>query len=300
MCAWAPVAGQGVAAQQERAQSPKQSLILPLLFTELHLSVVDKNGNPVDALRPESFHVKEDGLEQKVIYLKHDDEPISIGIVIDRNGRMTDTVRSENEAAIRFLKASNPEDEFFLIDFNQHVELVTDTDTLNARLAERSAAGGTALLDAVYLGLTQMGRAHNRRKILVIVSDGKENKGRYKESEVVEFARQTDIQINGLEAFRLPGYGKTEEEQQWPDILGGLCRAGGGQMVRVTNPDGLSAAATKMAENLRAQYVIRYYPSNGKRDGRWRTLKVKVDVPTELYPAQVFTRNGYYGPIPVH
>jgi Ca-activated chloride channel family protein len=297
VCAWTPAAGQISSTQQEQTQSAKAPTVLPLLplfEVALQVTVLDKNGKPVEGLTWRSFHVKEDGVEQKLDYLKRDDGPISIGLVIDRSGSMANKSRFVNEAAVRLLQASNPKDEFFLIGFNQHVELVTDATTLNARLHDESGAGKTALLDAIYLGLSEMKNAHNERKTLVIFSDGEENDSRYTNREVLEFAKESDVQINAFGFFDYTPRVTTEMERDGPNNLEALCHASGGEIMRVASLDSLSGLAAKMARNLRAQYVLGYSPSNLRHDKKWHKIEVTVDVPRELQPVHITTRNGYY------
>jgi Ca-activated chloride channel family protein len=295
VCAWTPAVGQNPPTTQSEAQTARPGGLVAVVV--ISVAVLDKHGNPIEGLTRQSFHVKDDGIEQRLVSLNRDDVPISIGLVIDRSGSMADKSQFVNEAAIRFLQTSNPKDEFFLIGFNQHVELITDAATLNARLHDKSASGKTALLDAIYLGLSEMKNAHNDRKALIIFSDGGENSSRYKEKEVLEYAKESDVQINAFEIFDPQGRARTEEERDRPTTLSELCEASGGEIMVVQSLSSLSGQAARMSANLRAHCFIAYSPSRLGNDKKWHKIEVSVDVPRELRPARVIARSGYYSAV---
>src|SRR5450631_2574098 len=159
---------------------------VPLILTPVR--VTNALGTSVTDLRQENFRIFEDGVEQAVTHFAKEDAPVSIGLVFDSSGSMHTKIRKSAEAAAVFFKIANPEDEFFLVEFNDRPKLsvpfTRDSDEIYKRIAHVRAAGRTSLLDAIHLSLAQMKQAHNLRKAIVIFSDGGDNRSRYTEREV--------------------------------------------------------------------------------------------------------------------
>jgi len=261
----------------------------------LHVTVLDRHGNPIEGLPSQAFHVLEDGVEQRLNFLKQDDSPSSIGLVIDRSGSMSNTARAVNDAVLQFIKTTYVRDEFFLVDFNEHVEMISDAETLRARLNETTTRGRTALLDALYLGISQMRNAHNATRILVVITDGKDNDSRYTTAEVRSILKETDVQVYAAVITEPLGMiGPRVGPNEVVDMKG-LCSLNGGEAFLVQDLKDLPSVLATISADLRKQYLTGYYSANGARNGKWRSLKIKVDVPPELRPARVFARSGYYG-----
>jgi Ca-activated chloride channel family protein len=266
----------------------------------VNATVTDPYNRLVTGLEKENFQVYEDGVEQEVAYYSSEDVPISIGVIFDMSGSMSDKVNKARQAAVQFFKTANPQDEFFLVSFNEHAELTSrftsSVEDLQSRMMYTSARGRTALLDAVYLGLSQMKGAHNSKKALLIISDGGDNHSRYNVTDVRNFVKEADVQIYSMGLFEGFGNAATPEERDGPALLEELCDLTGGRMFRVEGLDDLPDVATKIGLELRNQYVLGYKPSNKMVDGRWRKIKVKVHPPRGLPPLNVFARTGYFGP----
>jgi Ca-activated chloride channel family protein len=253
----------------------------------------------VTGLDKEDFQVFEDGVPQEVAYYSSEDIPVSIGVIFDMSGSMSDKVNKARQSAVQFFKTANPQDEFFLVSFNERAELTsrftTSVEDLQSRLMYTAARGRTALLDGVYLGLSQMKGAHNSKKALLIISDGGDNHSRYSVNDVKNFVKEADVQIYSMGIFEAGG-GATQEELEGPSLLTEMCDLTGGRLFRVNSLDELPDVATKIGMELRNQYVLGYKPSNKTTDGHWRKIKVKVHPPRGLPPLNVFARTGYFGP----
>src|SRR6202167_50355 len=171
-----------VASQQEA--KPK-ALKTETELTLVNVSVTDPMDRIVTGLEQENFRVYEDGVEQEVVHFSSQDIPVSIGVIFDMSGSMGDKIHKARLAARQFFRTSNPQDEFFLVDFNDRAQLISpftaSVDDLQNRLMFTNAHGLTALLDGIYLGLSQMKGAHNTKKALLIISDGGDNHSRYSE-----------------------------------------------------------------------------------------------------------------------
>lgn len=268
-------------------------------LTLVGASVTDPLGRLVTGLERENFRVFENGVEQEVLTFSSQDVPVSIGVIFDMSGSMADKIDKSREAAVQFFRTANPQDEFFLVDFNDRAQLVSEftssVDDLQNRLLYTSAHGLTALYDGVYLGLSQMRGAHNARKALLIISDGGDNHSRYSENEIRKFVREADVQIYAIGLFE-PDGGPTPEERNGPSLLEDLTEMTGGREFTVNNLNELPDIATKISMELRNQYVLGYHSSNGAHDGTWRKIKVKLRPPKGLPPLTVFSKSGYFAP----
>ena len=265
-------------------------------------TVTDPYGRLVTGLDQENFQVYENGQEQEIMRFAEEDVPISIGVIFDLSGSMSDKIAKSRMAAVQFFKTANPADEFFLVDFNDRAELATpfthSISELQNRLLFSGARGSTALLDAVYLGMTEMKGAHNARKALLIISDGGDNHSRYDEADVKRFVRESDTQIYAIGLYDPVGDRATPEEQNGPGMLRDLTDMTGGRTFNVGEQslDDLPDIASKISMELRNQYVLGYKPSDKTTDGKWRKIKVKLRPPRGLPPLTVYARNGYYAP----
>ena len=268
-------------------------------MTLVNVTVTDPYGRLVTGLEQNNFRVFEDGLEQEVVRFSSEDVPISIGVIFDMSGSMSDKIEKSRLAAVQFFKTANPQDEFFLINFNDRAQLVspfTDSvDELQNRLMYTSAHGMTALLDGVYLGLSQMKGAHNAKKALLIISDGGDNHSRYSETDIRKYVQEADVQIYAIGLYESDG-GYTPEEIAGPGLLNDTTQMTGGRTFVVHSLTDLPDIATKISMELRNQYVVGYRPSNTARDGKWRKIKVKLRPPRGLPPLTVYARSGYYAP----
>ena len=285
-------------ADDQSAPQPKV-LRTDTELTLVNVSVTDPLDRIVTGLEQENFRVFEDNTEQEVVQFMSQDIPVSIGVIFDMSGSMADKIQKSRLAAGQFFRTSNPQDEFFLVNFNDRAQLMsqfTDSvDDIQSRLMFTNAHGLTALLDGIYLGLSEMKGAHNTKKALLIISDGGDNHSRYSDVDIRKYSQEADVQIYAIGLFE-PGGGPTPEERGGPELLNKLSEMSGGRMFTVRNLNELPDIATKISMELRNQYVIGYRPSNHNRDGKWRKIKVKLVPPKGLPPLTVYSRTGYYAP----
>jgi Ca-activated chloride channel family protein len=265
----------------------------------VNVTVTDPYNRVVTGLGPDNFRIFEDKVEQEVVNFSSEDVPASIGVILDLSGSMADKLGRAKEATLQFLKAANPQDEFFLIGFNDRVQLLNrftdDVETLQARMLTISAKGATALLDAIYLGLTQMKDAHYSRRALLIISDGGDNHSRYSERDIKRLVREADTQLYSIGIFSPMRYGaRTPEELNGPSLLTEITELTGGRAFAADDPNELFDIATKIGQELRNQYVLAYRPSNKEHNARWRKIKIKLHVPKGLPPLNVYAKTGYY------
>ena len=267
----------------------------------VNVTVTDPYDRIVTGLEQSNFEVYDEKVEQKIEAFSTEDAPISVGLVFDSSGSMSDKIQKSKEAALQFFKTSNPQDEFMLIDFNERPNLLASFtskfENIEDRLLFLKSGGKTSLLDAIYLGLSEMKKATTNRKALLLISDGGDNHSRYTERDIRMAMKESDVQLYSVGIFEpLASRARTPEEAGGPALLSELSELSGGRLFSVENADELPDIAEKISIELRNQYVIGYKPSNLVRDGRWRRIRVKLNPPRGLPPLQVYARTGYYAP----
>jgi Ca-activated chloride channel homolog len=267
----------------------------------VNVTVTDPYNRLVTGLEPDNFRVFEDSTEQEVVSFSSEDVPISIGVIFDLSGSMSNKIAKAREAAIQFFKTANPADEFFMVSFNERAELTSaftnSVEDLQSRMLTTSPKGRTALLDAIYLGLSQMRGARNAKRALLILSDGGDNHSRYNESDIKRLVKEADTQLYAIGIFDpLGNRNRTPEELNGPSLLTDITDMTGGRVFSVERLEDLPDIATKIGMELRNQYVLGYHPSNKAHDARWRKIKVKLRAPKGLPPLNVFAKTGYYAP----
>ena len=267
----------------------------------INVTVTDPLNRFVTGLEREHFRLFEDKAEQKLSHFASEDAPLSVGLVFDASGSMGSKLQKSRLAAAQFFKTANPEDEFFLVQFNDRPELIqtftTNAEEIQNRLTFTQAKGRTALLDGVYLALNHMKKAHNTRRAILILSDGGDNSSRYTESEIKNLVREADVQIYAIGIYEpVSSRGRTAEELSGPGLLSEIAEQTGGRHFPVENLNELPDIAAKIGMELRNQYVLGYTPSNQDRDGKYRRVQVKLVQPRGLPQLRAFWRQGYYAP----
>ena len=280
---------------------PATGLHMDVDLALINVTVTDPYNRLVTGLDPDNFRVYEDNIEQEVVTFSSEDVPISIGVIFDFSGSMANKIGKAREAALQFFKTANPQDEFFLVSFNERAELTSaftnSIEDLQSRMMLTAPKGRTALLDAIYLGLSQMRGAHNGKRALLILSDGGDNHSRYNESDIKRLVKEADTQLYAIGIFDPLGYrNRTPEELNGPSLLGEVTEMTGGRVFAVENLNELPDIASKIGMELRNQYVLGYRPSNKAHDARWRKIKIKLRAPKGLPPLNVYSKTGYYAP----
>jgi Ca-activated chloride channel family protein len=258
-------------------------------------------GQLVTGLEKEHFELSEDKVPQEIATFGSEDVPLSIGVVFDCSGSMGNKLDRSRQAMAQFLRTANPEDEFFLVQFNDRPELTVPftphTEDIQSRLTWVQSKGRTALLDGVAMAMNEMKKAKNGRKALLIVSDGGDNSSRFTESEVRNWVREGDVQIYAIGIFEpLGSRGRTPEEMTGPGLLSDLAEQTGGRHFAVENLADLPDIAAKIGLELRNQYVLGYSPKNAAKDGKYRKVEVKLVKIKDLPPLRARYRPGYVAP----
>lgn len=262
------------------------------------VTITDPMNRLVTGLEKDNFQVWEGDTRQEIRHFSSEDSPISLGVIFDMSGSMSDKIEKSREAVVEFFKTANPQDEFFMVTFADKPELLSDftksVEDIQSKLIYTVPKGKTALLDAIYLGLNRMKKAEHQKKALLIISDGGDNNSRYTENEIKSMVREADVQIYAIGIFDVTP--RTEEERAGPVLLSDVTDVTGGRTFTLDNVNELADVASKIGIELRNQYVIGYRPKNPAHDGKWRKIKVKLLPPKGLPPLHVFAKTGYYAP----
>jgi len=266
------------------------------------VTVCDPNNRPVTGLEKEHFKVFDDKVEQTITHFAMDDEPVAVGLVFDISGSMGPKLQKARLAASAFFRTANPDDEFFLVEFNDQpkmeVGLTRDVQDIQNHLTFAQSKGRTALLDAIFLAMHELKKSVKNRKALLIISDGGDNSSRYSEAEVRNLVREADVLIYAIGVFEPYGSrSRTPEESSGPGLLNDLCEQTGGRHLPA-DANELPDIAAKIGVELRNRYVLGFLPTNKTRDGRYHTLQVKVITPKglNLPVLKPYFRRGYYAP----
>jgi Ca-activated chloride channel family protein len=264
------------------------------------VSVCDPMNRPVTGLEKEHFKVFDDKVEQNITHFAMDDEPVAVGLVFDISGSMGPKLRRSRQAAAEFFRTANPDDEFFLVEFNDQpkmvVPLTRQTEEIQNQLTFAQSKGRTALLDAIMLSLHEMKNSQKKRKALLIISDGGDNSSRYTETEVRNMVRESDTLIYAIGVYEPFGSrSRTPEESSGPGLLNDLAEQTGGRSFPADTAE-LPDIAAKIGIELRNRYVLGYSPTDKQRDGRYHRVQVKMVPPHGLPPLKAFWRTGYYAP----
>jgi Ca-activated chloride channel homolog len=258
------------------------------------VSITDYSNRCVTGLEQEHFKIYEDKVEQKASYFSIESAPVSVGIIFDVSSSMKDNgnIRKAKKAIVRFLQTGNPEDEYFLVTFNQKTTLVqsftSQSSSLQNEAALQKPGGRTALYDAVYMGLDQIKEARNDKKALILVTDGEDNSSRYSLSEVREFAKESDVQIYAIGQEGNLNYGHSE--------IANIVGLTGGRFFFPQNFNKLDYYIDLIHSELRNQYLLGYTPTNKAHDGKWRRIRIQLDAPKGLPKLIIHAKEGYYAP----
>ncbi len=289
-------------AGRPAAQIQVQQVPAPLFKSEsnlvvLHVNVFDGRSDAVPDLPQSAFLVIEDGNPQEVTFFSRADVPVAVGLVIDNSSSMISRHQMVVSGTTAFADSSHSEDQVFTIIFNEHVQFglpptvkFTTNQTLVRSTLLRFPAGGlTALHDAVIAGLEQLQEATHQKRVLIVLSDGKDNASQHSEDDMLQRAARSDALIYTVSTARL---GSSSSN---PKLLRKLAEASGGVAFFPRNQDQVIEGFKEIAANIRRGYSLGYTPTNTSHDGRYRRIKVMVRVPgrTNL---RVVARDGYLAP----
>lgn len=313
LSAWNPTADSGqnpapAAPPQTSEPRPREyTIAVDVNLVVLHATVVDAKGRMVNGLRKENFALFEDNVAQKLSVFSQADIPVTAGIVIDDSGSMRDKRAAVNAAALTFVKTSNPHDQTFVVNFNDNYyldtpgEFASNIEELKSALDKIDSRGGTAMRDAVYASLDHMKLARRDKKVILLITDGEDNGSRYTMEELIGYLQKGNTLVyaigilgetepDGL--FKVKGGGARRARK----VLEQLAEVSGGEAYFPKSLDEVESVCVQIARDIRNQYTLAYYPTNAKKDGTFRSVRISATPLKGGNRLVVRARPGYYAP----
>ena len=258
-------------------------------------TVNDQFNHPITGLEKENFRIFDDKVEQTITSFLNEDEPIALGFIFDTSGSMQGLLPQGRAAAAELLRFADPQDEFFLIEFDTRPRLVipltSNSIPIGLEVMNTKTEGSTAMFDAIFMGIHEMRKSRKGKKALVLISDGGDNHSRYTPDEVNTVVKESDVLIYtvaigaGHDADSTFGLGRMRK----------ISELSGAHMFE-EGPSGLQETAQKIAIELRNRYVIGYAPKEMARDGRYHKIQLRLSPPRGLPKLFAHWRTGYYAP----
>jgi len=278
---------------EPRAAVPS-SLFAKTELVVLPVSVTDISGHFIAGLRVQDFRVYEDGRLQQVTAFQEGDAPVTVGLIVDHSRSMGPKLPEVAAAVSAFAQSSNPQDEMFVVDFNDDVSVellngkpfTNNAQELAKAVSAVSARGRTALYDAVAEGLLHLQLGHWEKKALIIVSDGGDNASHQKYSQVLALAQRSQVVIYSV------GLVDADEEED-PGVLRGLSKHTGGIAFFPMSLESVADISKRIARDLREQYMLGFAPEKTDTPDSFRQIRVKVAAPGHG-KLNVRTRSGYF------
>jgi Ca-activated chloride channel homolog len=290
-----------IAGAPQAEPSPDVNLRVNTTLVVIPVTVTDAANRFVLGLAKQNFSIFEDGVRQNISQFAAEDAPLSIGLLVDVSGSMGVKLGRSRQAVSEVLKVLNEHDKAFLIEFSDRAEMMVpftrNFGEIEDKLSSAEPQGLTALLDSVGMALTEMKKARNPRKALLVISDGGDNNSRYTSQEIEELVRKADVQVYAMGVFEpFSNLGLSEPELSGPRLLAEVAEQTGGRAFPARSFGALPLVARKIAIELRNQYVLAYSPSKHERDGKYRKVEVTVRPPEGLTDLKARWRLGYYAP----
>jgi Ca-activated chloride channel homolog len=283
------------AINTEQEQPPSSFQIsVDVNLVVLQATVSDRRGRFVPDLEQKDFEIYEDGVKQTIRLFRHEDVAVTVGLVIDHSGSMRPKLAEVVAAAHTFVQASNPQDQLFVVDFNDHVEIpmtrgtpfISLPEDLEHAILKIPAIGMTKLYDAVFRAQVELQAGKPEKKVLMVISDGGDNASSHTLAEVVKNAESSPAQIYTVGIF------DEYDTDKNVDVLRRLARFTGGEAFFPARLEQTVEICRQIAHDIRNQYTLGYVSTNTAQTGAVRNLRVVASVPGHG-KLPVRTRSGY-------
>jgi Ca-activated chloride channel family protein len=291
------------AVEQQKGDDVERGIIIETNIVQLDVFVTDSSAVPVNNLAKENFAVYEDRVKQEVESVERTEVPLSFGLVVDTSGSMRSKLQTVTDAGLSLIRTMQKDDEGFVAQFKAEPELVQDFTRdrreLEDAMGELFTSSGTALLDAIIATADYaQEKAKNRRRAIIVITDGVEKNSAVKEKEVLEAIKEDEVQIylvgfvDEEDSSAASLFGKSGSKKA-KELLQRIADDSGGRAFFPKDISEMGEIAKQIAKDLRTQYVVSYYPNNPNNDGKFRA--VKVDATSKDNRRLIArTRQGYY------
>lgn len=285
---------QGGALPPGQDEQPAISLSVELVV--LHPIVKDRKRNAVSGLAETDFKVYEDGVIQQIETFSQTDIPVTVGLVVDNSGTMRSKQREVITAGLAFARSCKPEDELFVVNFNEHVSFGLPAKTLfTNQVTQLEAAfnhittGKTALYDAIGAALEHLKKGSRDKRVLIVISDGGDNASKLTLPQILTMVKQSDAILYTIGLF------DEGDPDRNPGVLKQLATVTGGEVFLPKLVNEIGPICQQISNDFRNQYTIAYTSQNSKQDGSYRVIKVTATAASHGHMA-VRARTGYYAP----
>jgi VWFA-related protein len=292
------VSGAQVSQPSQNVFGDEYTLELNANMVALSATVLDRHNALVSGLSKDDFQVYEDGVLQQIRHFSHEDIPVTVGILVDNSGSMGPKRDDVIAAALSFARSSNPQDQMFVVNFNDRVSFGLPADTpftdqreqLQQALSGIRAIGQTALYDAIAAALDHLKQGDRDKKVLIVISDGGDNASKHSLAQVIDMARQSAATIYAIGIF------DEQDDDQNPAVLKRFAKETGGEAFFPKSSKDITSICEGIARDIRNQYNLTYVPTIASQDGRYRAIEVKVSERGRRR-LSVRTRTGYSVPL---
>jgi Ca-activated chloride channel family protein len=286
-----------VATAGSQSTENAETVVVNSDLVSLRLTVTDKNGHCVLGLQESDFAIFEEKTPQVISFFGEDDSPVSVGIVFDLTGSMSqEKLRRAREAIVNFMKTSHREDEYSLVTMKDGKASLVLSRTIDQQavideVSQGEGSGNTALYDACYLAVNTVSKGERPRRALLVISDGQDNKSRYTLAELRDQLKESDVIVYSIDVAERDDdpanlYGR--------EVLTDISEITGGEFFQPQTEDQFNDAFDRIALALRHQYAIGYKPAEVTPEPKWRRIKVKVQRPPGSSRIFLRYRSGYY------
>lgn len=285
-------------------------------LVNLNVRVIDRNNRTVNDVRQEEFRVYEDGVLQKIEFANTTEVPISYGLAIDTSGSLRSQIVKVIDAGKTIINSNKPGDETFLMRFisSDKIEVARDFTADKAELIDVLESffpegGQTAVIDAVYLAAEHVAAykkgndiEDRRRRALIVVTDGEDRDSYYKDRDLFARLREEDVQIyvigfvNELDDEKKGFFIRKSAKSKSVDLINRMAEETGGRAFFPTSLNDLPGIAEEITRDMRTQYIVSYYPTNDRRDGSYRAIRVSINDATKRDKRIAVTRSGRTAP----
>jgi Ca-activated chloride channel family protein len=278
---------------QSKISDEQSTFRTDVRLVPLHVTVVNKSGHLLTDLTQKAFHIYENGVEQPIKKFIREDVPVSMGLIVDNSGSMRTKRQRVEASALALVKASNPQDEVFIVNFNDEAFLdqpfTSDIKELERGLAKIDSRGGTAMRDAIRMSIDYLKENGKKdKKVLVVVTDGDDNNSSGTLENLVKAAQQSEVLIYTV---GLLSEEEKREAKRATRALNAIAEATGAKSYYPKELKDVDGVCQQVAHDIRSQYIITYSPLNSALDGSFRQIKVVVNAPNHPVAR---TRSGYY------